>query len=258
VEDEKVMNNKFQKLLANLKKLNLPDREYVIYGSSPLGARRIRDVHDLDVVVTDNLYKKLLEKYREREVNDGKKRFIKLGRIELIPASHSLIKDVKKTIANADVINGLKFVKLEYLLKWKRKMRRQKDFKDIKLIKNYLRKRRVKKYNKLIRDKILEIIEKSREVPFWKILNKREFLKELKRKILEEAKELIKAKTKKEMLNEIVDIQELIDNLILELNFKKSEIKKAQKIKRKKRGGFKKRLFLFKTEKFEKIKRIKW
>jgi len=177
---------------------------------------------------------------------------------EFLDYHNSLIKDIKKVIADADVINGLNFVKLEDLLKWKRKMGRQKDFKDIKLIKNYLRKRRVKKYNKLIRDKILEIIEKSGEVPFWKILNKREFLKELKRKILEEAKELIKAKSKKEMLNEIVDIQELIDNLILELNFKKSEIKKAQKMKNKKRGGFKKRLFLFKTEKFEKIKRIKW
>jgi len=249
---------KIQKLLEEFKKLNLPDGEYVIYGSGPLGVRGIRDVHDLDVVVTDGLYKKLLEKYSGKEVNDGKKRFIKLGKIELIPASYSLIKDVKKTIANADVINGLKFVKLEYLLKWKRKMGRQKDFGDIKLIKNYLKSRRVKKYKKLIRDKIGEIIEKDGEIPFLKVLNKREFLKELKRKILEEAKELIKAKTKKEMLNEIVDIQELIDNLILELNFKKSEIKKAQKIKRKKRGGFKKRLFLFKTEKFEKIKRIKW
>jgi predicted house-cleaning noncanonical NTP pyrophosphatase (MazG superfamily) len=118
--------------------------------------------------------------------------------------------------------------------------------------------KKLKRYNKLIRDKILEIIDKDGEIPFWKILNKREFLKELKRKILEEAKELIKAKGKKEILNEIVDIQELLDNLILELNFKKSEIKKAQKIKNKKRGGFKKRLFLIKTEKFAKNKRIKW
>jgi hypothetical protein len=44
----------------------------------------------------------------------------------------------------------------------------------------------------------------------------------------------------------------LLDTLILELKFKKSEIKKAQKMKNKKRGGFKKRLFLIKTEKYEK------
>jgi predicted house-cleaning noncanonical NTP pyrophosphatase (MazG superfamily) len=107
------------------------------------------------------------------------------------------------------------------------------------------------KYNKLIRDKILEIIKKNGETPFWKILNKKEFLKELKKKILEEAEEVIKAKTKKEMINEIIDIQELLDTLILELKFKKSEIKKEQRMKREKRGGFKKRLFLIKTERYE-------
>jgi hypothetical protein len=34
------MNNKFQKLLAEFRKLNLLDGEYVIYGSGPLGIRR--------------------------------------------------------------------------------------------------------------------------------------------------------------------------------------------------------------------------
>lgn len=50
-------------------------------------------------------------------------------------------------------------------------------------------------------------------------------------------------------MNEIVDIQELLNNLILVLNFKKREIKKEQKMKNKKRGGFKKKVFLIKTEK---------
>jgi len=112
--------------------------------------------------------------------------------------------------------------------------------------------KKVKKYNKLIRDKILEIIEEDGEIPFSKSLNKKEFLRELKKKILEEAKELIGARTKKEMINEIVDIQELLDTLISELKFKKSEINKKQKVKKQKRGGFKKKLFLIKTEKYEK------
>ena len=63
------------------------------------------------------------------------------------------------------------------------------------------------------------------------------------------AKELTESKNKKDIINEIVDIQELIDVLILELGLKKSQIKKEQKIKNKKRGGFKKRLFLIKTKK---------
>lgn len=107
----------------------------------------------------------------------------------------------------------------------------------------------IKRYNKLIRDRILEIIKAARERPSWRILNKKEYLKEIKEKILEEAKELSAAKNKKEVANEIVDIQELIDVLISELSLTKTGIKIQQKIKNKKRGGFKKKLFLIKTEK---------
>ena len=106
----------------------------------------------------------------------------------------------------------------------------------------------IKKYNKLIRDKILEIIRAAGERPYWRILNGKEYLREIKKKMLEEAKELIKTRNKKGIIDEIVDIQELTDVLISETGLAKSEIKKQQKIKNKKRGGFKKRLFLIKTE----------
>jgi len=106
-----------------------------------------------------------------------------------------------------------------------------------------------KRYNKLIRDRILEIIEANKEKPYFRILNKKEYIREIKKKILEEAKELIEAKSKKEIINEIVDIQELIDVLISESGLTKLQIQKQQKVKDKKRGGFKKKLFLIKTEK---------
>ncbi len=107
----------------------------------------------------------------------------------------------------------------------------------------------IKKYNKLIRDRILEIIKAAGEKPHWRVLGRKEYIKEIKKKILEEAKELTRAKKKEEIVNEIVDIQELIDALSSKLGLTKPEIKKQQKIKNKKRGGFKKKLFLIKTEK---------
>lgn len=106
-----------------------------------------------------------------------------------------------------------------------------------------------KYYNKLIRDRILEIIKEAGEKPCSRILNKKEYLREIKKKILEEAKELVKAKNKKGVVSEIIDIQELIDTLISEIGLTKLQIQKQQKVKNKKRGGFKKRLFLIKTEK---------
>ncbi|HUW71889.1 MAG TPA: nucleoside triphosphate pyrophosphohydrolase [Candidatus Humimicrobiaceae bacterium] len=109
--------------------------------------------------------------------------------------------------------------------------------------------RKIVKYNKLIRDRIPEIIKKAGWKPTVRKLKKAEFLKALKKKVLEEARELIRAKDKKGVINEIVDIQELIDTLTSEIGLSKPQIKKFQAVKRKKRGGFKKRLFLIKEEK---------
>ena len=109
--------------------------------------------------------------------------------------------------------------------------------------------RKIRKYNKLIRDRIPEIIKKAGWKPTVRKLKKAEFLNALKKKVSEEARELIRAKDKKGVINEIVDIQELIDALTSEIGLSKPKIKKFQVAKRKKRGGFKKRLFLIKEEK---------
>ena len=108
---------------------------------------------------------------------------------------------------------------------------------------------KILKYNKLIRDRIPQIIKQAGWQPTIRTLKKDEFLQALKKKVLEEAKELIGASNKKQMTDEIIDIQELLDVLASQLKLSKLEIKKNQNIKRKKRGGFKKRLFLVKQEK---------
>jgi predicted house-cleaning noncanonical NTP pyrophosphatase (MazG superfamily) len=109
--------------------------------------------------------------------------------------------------------------------------------------------KKVVRYNKLIRDKIPEIIREAGWIPVTKVLEEKEFLSAAKKKVLEEAKELIQAKDKKGIIDEIIDIQELLDVLMLEVGLSKAEIKKLQTKKRKKRGGFKKKLFLIKEEK---------
>lgn len=107
----------------------------------------------------------------------------------------------------------------------------------------------IKVYNKLVRDRIPEIIEKAGEKPSVRTLaGNYEYLREIRKKISEEAAELIQAKNKKEAINEIIDIQELIDTLIAEMGITKFELWEFQRRKNKKRGGFKKRLFLIGTE----------
>jgi predicted house-cleaning noncanonical NTP pyrophosphatase (MazG superfamily) len=107
-------------------------------------------------------------------------------------------------------------------------------------------------YNKLIRDKIPEIIRADNEEPKVKILNQKDYMIALKQKISEEAIELIEAKNKDDVLNELVDLQELIDSTAKAYKIRKSTLISAQKGKNKKRGGFKKRLFLIETKVLDK------
>jgi len=98
-------------------------------------------------------------------------------------------------------------------------------------------------YRKLIRDNIPEIIKsKGGEYKIRK-LQKREFEKELRKKLLEESKELSKASLK-DLVNELSDVLEMIKSIAsyYKIDFKKVE--KYQIKKRRERGGFKKRLFL--------------
>ena len=49
--------------LNELEQLNLPKGKYVIFGSGPLSIRGLRENHDLDILVTEDLWNKLSEQY---------------------------------------------------------------------------------------------------------------------------------------------------------------------------------------------------
>jgi len=69
------------------------------------------------------------------------------------------------------------------------------------------------KYNKLIRDKIPKIIKHDNAVPKISILNHKDFIIELKKKLIEESTELQNAGDKKEILNELSDVLEIIQTI---------------------------------------------
>ena len=102
-----------------------------------------------------------------------------------------------------------------------------------------------KKYyhQKLIRDKIPEKIKSTGDDYKTRILGKVEFEKELKKKLVEESKELFKT-SKEELLNELADVLELTKSIASHYKIPFSRVEKFQEEKRKKRGGFKKKLFL--------------
>ncbi|PGD70279.1 nucleoside triphosphate pyrophosphohydrolase [Bacillus wiedmannii] len=99
-------------------------------------------------------------------------------------------------------------------------------------------------YNKLIRNKIPQIIKANGKTPTTRILSEDEYIKELCKKTQEELTEYIEAKTKPHKLEELSDLLELINALAEHEGTTLEEINSIRKKKAEERGGFSDRVFL--------------
>lgn len=103
-----------------------------------------------------------------------------------------------------------------------------------------------KKYNKLVRDKIPEIIKNNGEIPVIRELNDEEFKTELERKLYEEYKEVMLS-SGVDRIEELADMLEVISYLACREGASLSTIIDTANKKRDKRGGFSKKIFLEKV-----------
>lgn len=103
-----------------------------------------------------------------------------------------------------------------------------------------------KVFNKLVRDNIPSIIDNNGEVAVTRILDDEEYKKELYKKLLEEANEVINS-SEEETLEELADVLEILSSIASLNNKSLEDIIEIAKVKREKRGGFEKRLFLERT-----------
>ena len=102
-------------------------------------------------------------------------------------------------------------------------------------------------FNKLVRDKIPEIIKNNGEESVVRELSDDEYKEELYTKLLEESHEVIESENTESIIEELADVLEILKS-IAELNNKElSDVIAMADQKRLKRGGFEKRLFLEKT-----------
>ena len=99
---------------------------------------------------------------------------------------------------------------------------------------------KVKIYNKLVRDKIEEIMISNGAKPITRILSDEEYQKELDKKLLEEVKEYLESGE----IEELADIEEVILAILNTKGQKKENLEEIRKNKVLKRGAFKKKLFL--------------
>ncbi|WP_339280133.1 nucleoside triphosphate pyrophosphohydrolase [Lysinibacillus sp. FSL P2-0066] len=103
-------------------------------------------------------------------------------------------------------------------------------------------------YNKLVRDKILEVIEAKGLSYHAHILEPSELVKAIKAKMIEEATEFYEAEHKEDSVEELADILELIHSAIGVLGVSFEELEATRVHKRKARGGFEKGIYLIDVE----------
>ena len=125
------------KYLAELKKLRFPADQYAVFGSGPIAIRGLRESNDIDIIVKPALWNKLCRKYPVEKINHTE--VIKLEKIEIFKDWKPWFEDTNALIDEAEIINGVRFARLEKVLIWKRAMGREKDKADIKLMEGYLK-----------------------------------------------------------------------------------------------------------------------
>lgn len=104
-------------------------------------------------------------------------------------------------------------------------------------------------YNKLVRDKIPEIIISNGENPITKVLDLDEYKKELKNKLYEECKEVIKAISSEDKIEELADVLEIVRALAIIENKTLEDVIEVANNKADKRGAFNDRVYLEKVTK---------
>lgn len=94
------------------------------------------------------------------------------------------------------------------------------------------------KINKLIRDKLPEIISINSAKIFTKVMKKDECITRLNDKLIEEASEVINSQTKEELIEELADLFEVMFSIAKIHGIDFEQIQEIQKQKKLEFGGF--------------------
>ena len=104
-------------------------------------------------------------------------------------------------------------------------------------------------HNKLVRDRIPEIIRNSGNDCETTNLSNLDYIEALREKLVEEAKEAATA-APDELSQELADVVEVMDALMAATGIEPEKVREIQKEKRSRRGGFGNRIKLLWTETF--------
>ena len=102
-------------------------------------------------------------------------------------------------------------------------------------------------HNKLVRDRIPEIIESKGEIAVTDVLGDEAYLDALLGKIAEESLEIARSDND-HLLEELGDLETLVDALLKVKGWTREDLLTQQKAKDEERGTFEKRIFLVESK----------
>lgn len=102
----------------------------------------------------------------------------------------------------------------------------------------------MKIYDKLVRDKIIDIIETDGRTAKHRILDNNEYKQELNKKLQEEVKEYLEDNN----VEELADIVEVIYGILGSMNISIQEFEEIRLRKKEEKGAFEKRIYLEEAE----------
>lgn len=131
---------KRDEIIAKIKAQDFPEGSYVVFGSGPLAIAGIRPTADIDLIVTPALYLQLQQSgWRFKDDLEGNPMLYQ-GDFEVsktwCTGPYSATFDELKE--KADIIDGIAFVNLREVKRWKEHLARPKDLEDVDLIDDYL------------------------------------------------------------------------------------------------------------------------
>lgn len=138
-----------QNVLERVKSLNLPEGQYVVAGSAIMAMHGLKETKDIDIVVSqeifdsyskDDTWEKVPYTYEDRLG----KIWLKKDEFELyihVNYGEQFRPTLGDLLSKAEYFDGVPFICLEDLLKFKKAYNRPKDQNDIRLIEEYLMKK---------------------------------------------------------------------------------------------------------------------
>lgn len=129
-------------LIKKLLSLNLPRDDYSIFGSGPMSAHGIKELgHDIDIIARGDAWRCAcsIEPPVTSIMGNGLVVNLFNKEIEVFDSWAPGDWNIDALIDGSELIEGIRFVSLHDVVKWKKLMKREKDFEHIRLIEDYLR-----------------------------------------------------------------------------------------------------------------------